>query len=268
MELRVAGKTDQGIVRSNNEDSFYIDQTQGLLVVADGMGGHASGEIASKIAIDVMREYFETIKSGALPQIGRYQKEFSEETNLIGSAVRLANKAIYDAVGDMPQWKGMGTTIAAVLIRGNRMSVAHVGDSRVYLVRAGGIAQLTDDHSLVYEQVRRDLLTKDEAEKSEMRHILTRALGVSSDVEVDFEELTLAPNDIVILCTDGLNTMVSDEDILSLVMSTKDPVVACERLIEAANRNGGKDNITVITGYLERQTWWSYFLKLMQWFRR
>ena len=268
MDILVGGKTDKGMVRSNNEDNFFIDEKRGLLVVADGMGGHASGEIASKITIDIIRDYFGGIKEGSEVQVGKYREEFSEETNRIGSAVQLANKAIYEAASGNPQWKGMGTTVAAVLLNGNRLSIAHVGDSRVYLVRAGGIEQLTDDHSVVYEQVRRELLTKDEAEKSEMRNILTRALGVSHDVEVDFDELTLARNDILILCTDGLNTMVSDDEILSAVMSTADPVEACGILIDAANKNGGKDNVTVIIGYIVQKSWVSYFLKLKEWLRR
>lgn len=268
MDIIVSGKTDKGMVRANNEDNFYIDEKRGLFVVADGMGGHASGEVASNMAIDVIRDYFDGMQGGRAAQFGRYQEKFSEETNRVGSAVKLANRVIYEAASTNPQWKGMGTTIAAVLLNGNRLSIAHVGDSRVYLVRAGSIEQLTDDHSVVYEQVRRELLTKEEAEKSEMRNILTRALGVHQDVEVDFDEMTLMENDVLILCTDGLNTMISDDEMLSVVMSTKDPVEACNRLVDAANKNGGKDNVTVITGYVIQKNWWSYFSKLMEWFRR
>jgi protein phosphatase len=148
------------------------------------------------------------------------------------------------------------------------LSIAHVGDSRVYLVRAGDIEQLTDDHSVVYEQVRRELLTSEEAQKSEIRNLLTRALGVSSDVEVDVSELTLSAGDILVLCTDGLNSMVSDEDILALAVTTKDPAEVCDRLVELANKQGGRDNITVIVGYIRSKSWISFLLNFKEWFRR
>jgi protein phosphatase len=123
------------------------------------MGGHASGEVASKMAIDVIRDYIIEVKEGQYPQIGKYRGEFSEETNRIGSALRLANRVIYEAAQSNPGWQGMGTTVAAVMLNGNRLSIGHVGDSRVYLIRAGNIEQMTDDHSVVYEQVKRELLT-------------------------------------------------------------------------------------------------------------
>lgn len=268
MDILVDGRTDKGLVRSNNEDNFYLDDKAGVLVVADGMGGHASGEIASKMAIDVIRDYFTVLKEERTTLVGKYQDEYSEMTNRIGSAVRLANKAIYEAAKSNSAWQGMGTTVAAVLLNGNKLSIAHVGDSRVYLVRAGNIEQLTDDHSVVYEQVKRELLTKEEAEKSEMKHLLTRALGTTPGVDVDFDELTLVGGDILILCTDGLNSMVSDDDILSVVVSTNDPASVCETLINMANNNGGKDNITVIAGYMRKKSWYSFLFNIKEWFRR
>lgn len=268
METIVYGRTDIGIVRSNNEDNFFIDDQGKFLVVADGMGGHASGEVASKIAIDVIRDYIYGIKEGKYTQIGHYLEEFSDITNQLGSAVRLANTAIYEAAQSNPGWQGMGTTVAAVMVNGNSLSIAHVGDSRVYLVRAGNIELLTDDHSVVYEQVKRDLLTKEEAQKSEIKNLLTRALGSLPEVEVDCNEMTLANGDILVLCTDGLNSMVTDDDIRSVVLSTNDPDQACERLINMANEAGGKDNITVIIGYMRKKRWFSFLLNFMEWFRR
>ena len=268
MEILVQGRTDKGIVRPNNEDNFYIDDKGSILVVADGMGGHTSGEIASKIAVDVIRDYINGIKEGRSAQIGQYLEEFSEVTNRIGSALRLANQAIYEAAQSNSGWQGLGTTIAAVIVNGNSLSIAHVGDSRVYLVRADNIELLTDDHSVVYEQVKRDLLTKEEAQKSEMKNLLTRALGSSPEVEVDCDELTLADGDILVLCTDGLNSMVSDDDILSVVLLTNDPDQACEKLIDMANKAGGKDNITVITGYIRKKSRFSFLLNIKEWFRR
>jgi serine/threonine protein phosphatase PrpC len=268
LEIFIQGRTNKGLVRPNNEDNFTIDIKEGLLVVADGMGGHASGEIASKIAVDVIRDYIDGIHEGRSAQIGHYQEEFSEVTNRIGSAVRLANQAIYEAAQSNSGWQGMGTTIAAVMINGSSLSIAHVGDSRVYLVRAGNIELLTDDHSVVYEQVKRDLLTKEEAKKSEMKNLLTRALGSSPEVEVDYDELTLADGDVLVLCTDGLNSMVSDDDILSVVLLTNDPDQACEKLIDMANKAGGKDNITVIAGYIRKKRWFSFLINIKEWFRR
>jgi protein phosphatase len=268
LEIIAYGRTDKGLVRPNNEDGFYIDDKAGLLVVADGMGGHASGEIASNLATDVIRDYFKAFKEGRAALMGKFDEEYSEMAKAIGSSVRLANQAIYEAAKSNVAWQGMGTTVAAVAIKRNRLSIAHVGDSRVYLVRAGDIEQLTDDHSVVYEQVKRELLTSEEAQKSEIRNLLTRALGVSSDVEVDVSELTLSAGDILVLCTDGLNTMVSDDDILALAVSTKDPAAVCDRLVELANKQGGRDNITVIVGFIRNKSWISFLLNLKEWFRR
>lgn len=268
METFIHGRTDKGVVRPNNEDNLFIDDRGGLLVVADGMGGHASGEIASKMAVDVIKDYINGINEGRSVQIGQYQGEFSEVTNRLCSAVHVANKAIYEAAQSNSGWRGMGTTVAAVILNGNSLSIAHVGDSRVYLVRACNIELLTDDHSVVYEQVKRDLMTEEEAQKSEIKNLLTRALGSSPEVEVDCDELTLADGDILVLCTDGLNSMVSDDDILSIVLLTNDPNQACERLIDMANKEGGKDNITVIIGYIRKKRWFSSLINFKEWFRR
>jgi serine/threonine protein phosphatase PrpC len=268
LEINACGGTDKGLVRPNNEDGFYIDEKTGLFVVADGMGGHASGEIASKLALDIIRDYFKAFHEGRAALVGKFDEEYSDTAKAIGSAVRLANQAIYEAAKSNAGWQGMGTTVAAVVINRNRLSIAHVGDSRVYLVRAGDIEQLTDDHSVVYEQVKHDLLTREEARKSEMRNLLTRALGVAADVEVDISELTLSAGDILVLCTDGLNSMVSDDDILNLAVSVRDPAAACDGLIELANKQGGRDNITVIAGYVRKKSWISFLLNFKELFRR
>jgi serine/threonine protein phosphatase PrpC len=269
LKLLIGAKTDLGMVRQNNEDNLLVTESEGLLLVADGMGGHASGEVASKIAVDVIKEYFDGTKAGRQLQVGEYEDEFSEATNRIGSAIRLANQAIYEAAQGSPALHGMGTTVAAVLMSGESLSVAHVGDSRVYLIRAGSMQQLTDDHSLVAEQVKRDLISKEEAKESEMKNILTRALGVVAEVEVDLDEMTLSPGDILVLCSDGLSNMVPDEDILSVVTTTKDPVVACENLVNMANANGGKDNVTVIVARTEdKEAWFQRLFNFIEWFRR
>jgi serine/threonine protein phosphatase PrpC len=269
VKVLVAGKTDVGQVRQNNEDNFFTAEDGSVFLVADGMGGHASGEVASKIAVDVIREYFDGTKDGHHLQIGEYDEDFSDATNRIASAVRLANQAIYEASQGNPLFQGMGTTIAAVLISNRTLSIAHVGDSRVYLIRAGGIEQITDDHSLVSEQVKRDLITREQAKESEMKNVLTRALGINPEVEVDLDELVLLPGDMLVLCTDGLTNMVDDDDIRYVVISAGSPVLACDTLINMANANGGKDNVTAIVAKTAEKEGWLYSLfDFRKWFRR
>jgi len=269
LKLNIAGQTDKGLIRPNNEDDFFLDSKHGLLAVADGMGGHASGEIASKIAVDVLRDYFQQASEGKAPLIAScYNDNYSDATNQLCSAIQLANKAIHETAKSDPLLHGMGTTLAAILIRGRKLSIAHVGDSRVYLVRAGAIEQLTDDHTLVYEQVKRELLSKEEAAQSDFRHVLTRALGIAPFVDVDLNEMTLSEDDALILCSDGLSGMISDQDILLTVTSLDDPAATCRRLVDMANSNGGQDNITVIAGYIARKHWISSVFKFLKWFRR
>ena len=162
----------------------------------------------------------------------------------------------------------MGTTIVAFLLTGNRLSIAHIGDSRGYLIRAGNIDQLTDDHSIVNEQVKRDIITKEEAAISEMKNILTKALGISAEMEADLDELTVFDDDILLLCSDGLSNMVTDEAMLEIISFAGNAVAACDSLINAANEKGGKDNITVIIGYIKKKKWYSALLKFMESFRR
>lgn len=264
MNLIASGKTDQGLVRAKNEDKFYLDEKIGLLVVADGMGGHASGETASQLAVNVIRDYFQ----GPQKIIGDYDRSYSEATNKLNCAIRLANMAVFEAAQSSPQLTGMGTTIAAVLLTGNKLSIAHIGDSRVYLIRAGNIDQLTDDHSVVNEQVKRDMITKEEAAKSEIKNILTKALGISAEMEADLDELTLFDEDILLLCSDGLSNMVTDEAMLEIVSFAGNSAAACDSLINAANEKGGKDNITVIIGYIKKKKWYSALFKFMEFFRR
>jgi len=267
--LRIAARTDQGRIRHNNEDNFYVREDRGLLVVADGMGGHASGEVASRLAVDVIRDYFDDAE-GEKPFVGDFDDRCQETTNRLGAAIRLANMAIHEAAQGNPKYAGMGTTVAAVLIQGNRMGIAHVGDSRVYLARAGDLSQLTDDHSLVAEQVKRELISPEEALAAENRNILTRALGIVPEVKVDLGEMTLADGDRVLLCSDGLSTMVTDEDMLAVLEQAADVEAACETLVQMANDHGGRDNVTVVLAEIRQRrglvgSLWSI---LTSWFRR
>lgn len=247
--------TDKGISRPNNEDNFCVEEGSGFFAVADGLGGHASGEIASKMAIDVLGDYIKRTSGADEPYIGEYEKKYSEAANRLASGIRLANKTIFEASANNAAWRGMGTTVAAALIRGDTLSIAHAGDSRIYLIRANSIVQLTDDHSLVSEQVKQGMLTREEAEGSSIRNIITRSIGNNPLVEVDLDEIALMDGDRVLLCTDGLTTMVTDEAILSAVMHVKKPDTACSELIGIANKNGGKDNITVVAVYIYKGEW-------------
>ena len=239
MRLIAHGKTDRGLVRKENEDAFCIEKDLGLLAIADGMGGHASGEVASKMAIEILRD---SLRKGGQP--------FPERLH---SGVKLANKAIYEAARSQPQLNGMGTTLTAVQLDGHRLSIAHVGDSRVYLVRGGVIEQITDDHTLISEQVARGMMTKEEAARSDMRNILSRALGIAPEVDVDIEALTASEGDQLVLCSDGLSELISDDEILSEVQSSKKPEIVCDELVNLAIQRGGEDNITVIVAYLHRE---------------
>lgn len=253
MKLSAEGKTDKGLSRKKNEDHLCVDTVAGFFAVADGVGGAASGEVASRTALEVVRDYIrKTSPRGENSAAGHTGR--ADNLKRISAGINLANNVIFGASKKDPALHGMGTTIAAVTIEGAEMGIGHVGDSRAYLIRAGVITQLTEDHSLVAEQVKAGLLTKEEAQASGMRNIITRALGQEGDVDVDTSRLTLMGGDRVLLCTDGLTTMVPDESILSAVLSRDNPGDACRVLVDLANKGGGQDNITVILIYLENNT--------------
>jgi serine/threonine protein phosphatase PrpC len=264
LQINTTGKSDLGLVRPTNEDSFYCDEKMGLLIVADGMGGQAAGEIASRLAVTVMRDYFNSLPK----QYGRYNSAYGAATNRLNSAINLANLAILEAARTSPHLKGMGTTIVSFLLNGNRLSIAHIGDSRAYLIRAESIVQLTQDHSLVNEQVKKELITAHEASRSELKNILTKALGISEYMEAELDELTVFNDDILLLCTDGLSNMITDETMLDIILSSRNNDAACASLINAANSMGGQDNITAVIGHIKKSNWYSALMKLMEDFRR
>jgi serine/threonine protein phosphatase PrpC len=236
-----------GRVRANNEDNYRVLPELNLFVVSDGMGGEAHGEVASALAVEgVANHCLAAANNLALPFFGERLPELAEKTNRLASALRQANRAIYDTAAQNPQHRGMGATVVATWIEEQRMSLAHVGDSRVYLLRGGALEQLTADHSLVAEQVRQGVLTPQEAETSNLRSVLTRALGPYEDVMVDTDEQLLLDGDILLLCTDGLTRMVTDEEIASTLLTQTAPQAAADRLVELANEYGGEDNTTVV----------------------
>jgi protein phosphatase len=256
LTTQAAGKTDIGLVRKNNEDNFGYDIRNGIFVVCDGMGGQAAGELASKIAVDTVLGHFNQQDRGDGSEVlGRGFAEVSERANALANAVQLANKAIREASARDVGSAGMGCTLVAVRVEGNLFSIAHVGDSRIYLVRAGAIQQLTTDHSLVMEQVRRGLITLEEAEHFEMQNVIVRALGSEDSVEPDLADLSMEENDTLLLCSDGLSRYVKDSEMLDVIGKKENLDDACAGLIEAAKTGGSDDNITCLLIRAVEQSW-------------
>jgi serine/threonine protein phosphatase PrpC len=251
MKLISFGKTDQGKMRANNEDAFLVNDRLGLYAVADGIGGHEGGEVASRLAVDalsdMLREQFEGSRSAVAfddsPEADQY-------ISSLRGAVALANTTVRQAAAQDPSLTGMGTTVTAVLLRPRTSVFVHVGDSRAYMFRNGILRQLTNDHSLVAEQMRAGLITPEQARMSPYRHVITRSVGIHPEVHADFGMFELEKNDILLLCTDGLTEMIKDDDI-ARILSNAIPVASAESLIRRANDNGGVDNITVVVVRIE-----------------
>jgi PPM family protein phosphatase len=230
VNIDVGVKTDIGRVRQRNEDSFLLDEP--LYGVADGMGGQAAGDVASSTAVEVIRE--------------RARTTDSRDPDALVAIVREANSAIWKKAQADPSLKSMGTTCTLVMINNSTVHLAHVGDSRAYLLRGGELSQITEDHTLVARMVREGHLSADEAEHHPQRNIITRVLGVDSDVQVDISSFDLIPGDRLIVCSDGLTSMVGPDDILRSMNEAPTAQAAAEALVDLANQAGGEDNITVI----------------------
>ena len=260
MQIAVGARSDTGLVRQNNEDQFAFDLSLSVFVLCDGMGGQAAGEVASKLGVDTILEHCrQAAQQPDLEIFGGALSEFSDTTNRLASGIRLSNKAIHEAADKSPETNGMGSTVVAACLNGNILSIAHVGDSRIYLFREGELRQLTQDHSLVMEQVRRGLISPEEAEESELANVIMRALGAEPTVEVDLDEHWINEGDQILLCSDGLTRMVPDAAIAPVLMEPFTAQQACERLVEIANEAGGEDNVTVILIRAEADpppTWW------------
>jgi len=252
-KIQFAAASDMGKVRKNNEDSCLLAPELDLAIVADGMGGHNSGEVASSLAVKVTRDKYESMKLTRMKP-NPYNDKFSLEANRLGFAVQLANEVIYEAGATGPENKGMGTTLSAALLNGSKLSIAHIGDSRIYLLRAGVMQQLTEDHSLVMEHVKKGLLTREQADVSPLQNILTRALGTQKAPAVDLVETELEEGDRLLFCTDGLFKAVKEDKLLEMIKTQPDDAKACAELVTTANANGGPDNITVIIGSVRKKT--------------
>src|SRR6202166_2897956 len=247
LHIEAGARTDLGRVRKNNEDCYAIDSSLQLYVLSDGMGGEAHGEVPSKLAVQtVLTHCRQAENSRATPIFGESSPEVSERTNRLASAIHLANRRVFETAASNEEQKGMGATIVAAWVDGQRLSIAHVGDSRAYLLRGGAMEQLTADHSLVAEKVRVGILTPQEADASEMQSVLTRAVGTNNSVEVDTDEQVLLAGDFLLLCSDGLTRMLTDPEIASTLLTSASAQESADRLVDLANENGGVDNVTVI----------------------
>jgi serine/threonine protein phosphatase PrpC len=248
MKLSWAVRTDPGLRRSSNEDSYCTRADLGLFVVADGMGGHVAGEVASRIAVETIQTFIgETAgadKNRTWPF--PFEPTISLDGNRLKAAFRLANRQIANAMTDAVDLRGMATTASALLASRERACVAHVGDSRIYVLRAGKLEQITSDHSWVEEQVRAGAMTPTAARQHPWRNVVTRALAGGDDPEIDIVELTPKPGERFLLCSDGLFTVVPHDTIVRLLDERVSLEQVCEHLIAAANDAGGPDNVTTL----------------------
>ncbi|MBO5071099.1 MAG: Stp1/IreP family PP2C-type Ser/Thr phosphatase [Roseburia sp.] len=236
--MKTFSMTHAGIRRETNQDYMYTSETAvgslpNLFLVADGMGGHAAGDYASRFTVEKIVEYIRTSRTMG-------------PVALMKEAIGEANRRLLKEASEDLGKAGMGTTIVAATVEGNKLYTANVGDSRLYVLNQEGITQITRDHSLVEEMVRLGEMDKSEAKDHPDKNIITRAIGVTPEVSVDFFETILEPEDIVLMCSDGLSNMIEDEEIWNIVLEQKDIVGTAEKLVDTANQNGGKDNITVV----------------------
>lgn len=237
--LITSGSTHVGRVRSSNQDSFLLNDTMKLFIVADGMGGHAGGEIASQLCVQKIQEYLE-----------KFPGKFTEKNNdneilsELAKAVNFASARIYEHSIEQPALRGMGTTASAIKVIGSKAYCAHVGDSRIYLVRSGFLYQITYDHSLVNEQIRAGVLTPEDAEQHHLKNVITRSVGYQEEEDVDTMLVDLFPGDLLLICSDGLHGKVNNEEISNITRELGPAAV--EPLIQMANDRGGEDNITVV----------------------
>ena len=249
MRVRAAVRTDVGRRRTNNEDTYRADEALGLFLVADGLGGHASGEVASRLAAETIQDQLTTWARGGSPPpaLGLAVAGAPEAATHLANSIRFANQVIHGAASTRPECHGMATTVVAALVAEGRLILAYVGDSRIYRVRDRKLEQLSQDHSLVREQVALGLISEDEAVVSPQRNVVTRAVGMEPTVMVDVQAEPIHEGDTLLLCSDGLSDMVEEPFILeTLIQAGEDLEQGCEALVELANARGGRDNITAL----------------------
>jgi PPM family protein phosphatase len=248
MKITFEAITDVGRKRKGNEDSLFVNAKEQLFVVADGMGGHAAGEVASKVAVDSINEFVElTSGDEEITWPFGLDENISYDGNRLKTAIRYANRKVLEATQERAEYEGMATTVCAVLVDGDSANLGHVGDSRVYLHRDQELTQLTADHSWVNEQIQSGVISADQARSHPLRNVVTRALGGKPDLTVDMQVHKANAGDILLLCSDGLTTMIPDEDIGKILDESEgDLEKAAKSLVATANARGGEDNITVL----------------------
>lgn len=253
MLIKSSGISDVGLKREGNEDSFSVEDSLGLYVVADGMGGHLAGEVASQVSVEMINRAFRKWKEEEATEneiFGEPDPSLSREGNYILGCIRLANRVVYEMALEQKQFHGMGTTAVVLLVTPTLIIAANVGDSRIYLIRDGELERLSKDHSIVAEQVEMGMMTEEEADNSPMKHILTRNLGSSEEVVPDIFEIEPSNNDCFVLCSDGLTDLVTDDEILKMVESEDDPENLCRAFIKKVLNRGAHDNTTIISVFL------------------
>jgi len=247
IDVEVAAKTDVGLKRKNNEDNYGFDTNLGVLVLCDGMGGTAAGEVASRLAVQCVLDYFRHSKEmGHFPITASNRPGASPTADAVLGAIAIANTAIREAGLHNSRQMGMGSTIVVALVRDSEITIGHVGDSRAYLLHENRLRQLTEDHSLVAEQLRRGFISSNEAAGSALKNIVTRALGIADNVEADVQELAITSGDVLLLACDGLTKVVSDDQIASIVAKSETLEKAAAVLVESAKENQSDDNITCV----------------------
>ena len=245
--LEITSCTDPGMVRAHNEDSIASDAANGLVVLADGMGGYNAGEVASGMATTVITTEMQQTLANVRPHDHDREANECVAARLIREQILKANTSIYQAAQSQPQYAGMGTTLVVCLYYDNRMMVGHLGDSRLYRLRGRDFSQVTRDHSLLQEQIDSGLITIEQAKNAQHKNLVTRALGIDPVVEPEIHEYETSPGDIYLLCSDGLCDMVDDEHIaMTLETLSANLKLAAQQLVQMANDNGGRDNVSVI----------------------
>lgn len=245
--MEVHSLTHAGARRSHNEDAVFGDPELGLAVVADGMGGYKGGEVASALAVNTIRGELGAALTRHRERDDQADSQFSPESRAVLEVLEASNHIIFNTSQSQPQYGGMGTTIVLVLFYDQRVTIAHVGDSRLYRLRNDELELITVDHTLLQELIARGFYTAEEARQSQNKNLVTRALGIEEEVEIDIQEDIALPDDIYLLCSDGLNDMVDDRDIyLTLKRYNEHLDQAVAELVELANNNGGRDNVSVV----------------------
>ena len=253
MRVTSAGRTHVGMKRAHNEDSLRLFREESLFIVADGMGGHASGEVASQMSVETLAEFFRaTAEDDEVTWPYKMDKGRKYDENRVITGIKLSNRKIFESASRDAKLKGMGTTLVVAFFVNGGCYVGHVGDSRVYRFRQGKLTQITEDHSLLNDYIKMKNLTPEEIEAFPHKNVIVRALGMKETVQVDVSHEVPQNGDVYLLCSDGLSGMVTDEHMARLLSETEgDLDRKCERLIEVANEHGGTDNITVILAHYE-----------------